>query len=110
MVPVYSGYRSIEPALSASSRMAVLPSPGLCAPPALWLTISPRMYDSVKRFEPAVNASAPSGMHADSAHSATILFIRSSAEKAHLVAADLLRADHRGIGAAQQRLAVAPVG
>src|SRR5688572_8459056 len=57
-VPVYSGYRSIEPALSAAKTMPVLPRPGRCtALPAARTRISPRMYDSVKRFEPTFSGS-----------------------------------------------------
>src|SRR5436853_7142922 len=37
---------------SAATRIAVLPSPALCWPRAVCARISPRMYDSVNRFEP----------------------------------------------------------
>ena len=46
---------------NALSRMAVLPIPRWCTagvapgPRALCAMISPRMYDSVKRFEPTCN-------------------------------------------------------
>src|SRR5262245_66218133 len=43
---------------SASYRMAVLPSPARCSPPAARARISPRMYDSVKRLEPTFTVSA----------------------------------------------------
>src|SRR3982074_3095919 len=52
------------PVVSAFSTIAVLPSPWLCvtaAPPAPCahrLVISPRMYDSVKRFEPTLSVGA----------------------------------------------------
>jgi hypothetical protein len=52
------------PVVSAFSTIAVLPSPWLCAAavsPAACadcLMISPRMYDSVKRFEPTLNVGA----------------------------------------------------
>ena len=52
------------PVVSALSTIAVLPSPWLCvtaaspAPLADCLMISPRMYDSVKRFEPTLSVGA----------------------------------------------------
>ena len=52
------------PVVSAPNTMAVLPSPRWCttvvspAASAVCLMISPRMYDSVKRFEPTLSVGA----------------------------------------------------
>src|SRR5439155_26455616 len=47
------------PVFSASNTIAVLPRPCRCSAlvdaAAAWVSISPRMYDSVKRFEPTCN-------------------------------------------------------
>src|ERR1035441_10431813 len=54
---------STAPEASACSRMPVLPRPCLCtagrpAATSVCVTISPRMYDSVKRFEPTTTTAS----------------------------------------------------
>src|SRR5687767_14280869 len=44
--------------------MPVLPRPGLCSARAVCASTSPRMYDSVKRFEPTFRLSALTCAHA----------------------------------------------
>src|SRR6266571_2343607 len=102
----------MAPFSSAATRIAVLPSPALCWPRAVWARISPRMYDSVNRFEPTrIGSCAWTAQAATSRRRAPRRRVPiSSAVKAILVAALLLGAVHRGVGVAQQRIAVAGVG
>src|ERR1700743_1787862 len=62
-------------AFSAASTTAVLPRPWRCsagpAAAAVWRRISPRMYDSVKRLEPTINAPPVLAEGADAGASAS---------------------------------------
>src|SRR4029077_18578573 len=61
----------MAPLRSASNRIAVLPMPGTCSAGvtrcAVWVRISPRIVDSVKRLEPILRTgSAPAAGSAGS--------------------------------------------
>src|SRR5450631_3359423 len=92
------------PVVSAFSTIAVLPSPWLCAavvspaPFADCLLISPRMYDSVERFEPTLSVGAAVAVAPSPQATATATAIRNGVRKT-LIGNDLER-----IGYAKPRM------
>src|SRR5688572_31561080 len=103
----------MEPALSAPKTMPVLPRPGLCsaAVPAFcaaWISTSPRMYDSVKRFEPTRKVSALTANENSNAR-ATTTRTRCSVARGlqHLRQAGFAEATHALVANDDQRYAPA---
>src|SRR5438270_893216 len=113
------------PVVSALSTIAVLPSPWLCvtaASPALFadcLMISPRMYDSVKRFEPTLSVGAAVAVAPNPQATTTATTIRNGVGKTLIGdLGDRLRetrmngsSENRAkLNGANHELAMAPIG